>query len=253
MSPVLLKNGFSKQLIRLLEGYAVRTTNCVATVAIEHQRYLQKQYHKPIHYIPNGVTINPPSQPNKLLTWGLSPHQYLLYVGRLSPEKGCHYLIQAFNSLKTNLKLVIAGDASNESQYANQLKKMANTNVMFLGHVSGEFINELYSNAQLYIIPSDSEGLSISLLEAMSYGCCVLASSIKENQDVISDCGVLFEHGNVEMLLEKMHHLLNNQGLRQELGLKAKAHITKSYNWDDISCNYEKMYQDISFSASNGC
>ena len=238
-------NSVEKLLINWLEKFSVRIPARVVAVAKEHQRYLENKHCISISHIPNGVTVKPPLKPKKLFSWGLEPQSYLLYVGRLSSEKGCHYLIEAFKRLNTRNKLVIAGDATNESNYLKYLKEGCNSRILFLGHVSNDILAELYSNALLYILPSDSEGLSISLLEAMSYGCCVLTSSIKENLDVVSGCGETFEAGNVDMLTLKMQQLLENSSLRGALGHRARDLVAESYNWDDICCSYETLYQEI--------
>ncbi len=233
-----------KGLIKGIECFASRIPTRVVAVAKQHQSYLQKEYGKKVYHIPNGVHIMPSKAPNKILALGLIRNNFILYAGRLSPEKGCHNLIDAYNKIKTEVKLVIAG-ASNDESYFKVLKNKANKNIIFLGHVSTDILAELYSNALVYILPSESEGLSISLLEAMSYGCCVLTSSITENLDVIADCGIAFEPGNVEMLSNKLNLLLKDRALIDILGCKALDRVKRLFNWDDVCEEYQKLYRDV--------
>jgi len=121
--------------------------------------------------------------------YGLSGNDYILFLGRLVPEKGLRYLIEAFKQVKTDKKLVIAGDASDTDSFVHEIKDMAKDDkrIIFTGFVQGRILQELYSNAYVYVLPSDLEGMPLSLLEAMSYGNCCLVSNIPECTDVVED------------------------------------------------------------------
>lgn len=239
-------NSVEKTAIKAFEYFAVHTPNCVVAVSKHHQQYLQTNYKTSVHHIPNGVNVAPRVAAARILDLGLVPDSYILYVGRLSPEKGPHYLINAFKKLKTTKKLVIAGDSPDQHEYIKSLKgNPLHERVLFLGHVPSALLSELYSNASIYVLPSDSEGLSISLLKAMSYGCCVVTSAIQENLDVISDCGLSFELGNVDMLSKTLNSLLHDPQIRKDMGQRARDHAQKLYNWDDICLGYEKLYKNL--------
>jgi glycosyltransferase involved in cell wall biosynthesis len=233
--------------IRAFEYLAIHASSCVVSVARQHQEHLQTEYGKNIYYVPNGVNIGQKIVPHAILNLGLLPDNYILYVGRLSPEKGCHFLLNAFKHLKTKQHLVIAGDAPHNQDYIRSLKDNADDRVLFLGHVSSDLLYELYSNASIYVLPSESEGLSISLLEAMSYGCCVVTSDIKENLDVILDCGLFFEFGNVDALSKTLNSLLQDYPLRKSMGQKAREHVARHYNWDTICTKYEELYNKLAY------
>jgi glycosyltransferase involved in cell wall biosynthesis len=238
-------NIVEKKAIKLIERFAVFTPNIVVAVAKQHQAYLNTKYGKNVYHIPNGVNVFPIAAAEKILDLELVPDGYILYVGRLSPEKGIHFLINAFNRIKTNKKLVIAGGSQNDN-YIKSLKNLANDLVLFLGHVtSSDLLSELYSNASIYVLPSESEGLSISLIEAMSYGCCVVTSAIKENIDVILDCGLSFESGNEIMLSKILNVLLQDPLMRKIMGQKAKKRAHKFFNWDDICAKYDNLYKNM--------
>lgn len=129
------------------------------------------------------------------MKFNLVKDDYILYVGRLVPEKGLEYLIKAFKMIKTSKKLVIAGGASDTNEFEQRLRYLSDTNenIIFTGFVQGEILEELYSNAYIYVLPSDLEGMPLSLLEAMSYGNCCMVSDIEECSSVIQENGITFK------------------------------------------------------------
>ena len=175
--------------------------------------------------------------------WNLEKNDYILYLGRIVPEKGIHYLIEAYNSISTSKKLVIAGGSSDTSDYMKNISKLVegNENIILTGFVQGEILEELYSNAYIYCLPSDLEGMPLSLLEAMSYGNACLVSDIEECSDVIEDCGVTFRAGDVSDLADKLNMLCTNS-IVSELKSKAADYITEKYNWDDVVGKTIELY-----------
>ena len=150
------------------------------------------------------------------------------------PEKGISYLLEAWKAVRTKKKLVIAGGSSDSDEYMNELKGLAGERVIFTGFQQGEALAELYTNAYLYCLPSDLEGMPLSLLEAMSYGNCCLVSNIPECAEVVEEKAVLFEKGNVADLENKLQDLLDDE--KKVLDYKAEAadFILSKYNWDNI-------------------
>ena len=147
-------------------------------------------YGRETHFIPNGVN-RPEIREAKLITdkFGLKKDSYILFLGRLVPEKGIRYLVEAFKNVKTDKKLVIAGGSSDTDSFMGELKELAkgDDRILFTGFVQGAMLEELYSNAYIYTLPSDLEGMPLSLLEAMSYGNCCLVSDIPECAEVVED------------------------------------------------------------------
>ncbi len=154
------------------------------------QDYFKKTYGRETHFIPNGVN-RPQIREAKLITdhFGLEKDSYILFLGRLVPEKGIRYLVEAFKNVKTDKKLVIAGGSSDTDSFMEELKELAkgDDRILFTGFVQGAMLDELYSNAYIYTLPSDLEGMPLSLLEAMSYGNCCLVSDIPECAEVVED------------------------------------------------------------------
>lgn len=206
------------------------------------REYFWQKHDVTVTYIPNGTVLPHIRKANKIMEMGLRPESYILFVGRLVPEKGCHYLIDAYNKLDTDVSLVIAGGTSFSTEYVDRLHSMADDRTRFLGYVYGDTLDELYSNARLFVLPSDIEGLPIALLEAMSFGKCCLTSDIPENLEVIGNCGATFRRGDVDDLAEKMRGLVADPRRCDALGDHARRHVLETYDWDGVTLHTEAIY-----------
>ena len=176
----------------------------------------------------------------------MEKYSYFLYLGRLVPEKGEHYLIKAFHNVKTEKKLVIAGGASDTAAYMEQLKELVagDERIVFTGFVQGRRLQELYSNAYVYVLPSDLEGMPLSLLEAMSYGNCCLTSDIPECAEVIGNHGVTFQKSNVEDLQLQLQKLCDQQQMVLDYKRRASDYICRKYDWDVIVQQTLYLYEN---------
>lgn len=229
--------GFATKYIKFGEKMAAKYADEIIVLSKNVQNYFKKEYNRNTRFIPNGVN-NPIIEKTNIIKkkYGLKKNNYILFLGRLVPEKGVHYLIEAFNSIKTNKKLVIAGGSSDTDSYFQELKDKAkdNANIIFTGFVQGKELEELYSNAYIYCLPSDLEGMPLSLLEAMSYGNCCLTSDIEECATVIEDKGITFKKGNVESLTKELQNLCDNPNEVKDYQREAQSYILQKYNWDDV-------------------
>jgi Glycosyltransferase len=226
---------FASWYIRTGEKNAVRYADRIIVLSKEMQEYFLKTYGRDTVYIPNGV--NKPekkdvSEIEKL--WGLHKDSYVLFLGRLVPEKGVHYLLEAWKSIKTEKKLVITGGSSDTSEYIRTLKEKAGDDVLFTGFQQGRVLEELYSNAYVYVLPSDLEGMPLSLMEAMSYGNCCLVSGIEECTQVTGNHAVVFEKGNISVLKEKLQDLIDHPDEVNRLRDTASEYVCGKYNWNDV-------------------
>lgn len=195
--------------------------------------------------IPSGVAIIPAPKPHEILALGLRPGEYLLSAGRLTPEKGLHYLLEAFRLVDTHRRLVIAGDCPNGSSYAAKLRDMADERVLFTGYVTGRLLQELFAHAYLYCQPSENEGLPMAVLEAMSYGRCVLASDIPPHREALAGHGRTFTSRDVVDLASKLQRLLQDRGEVERIGRAAQAHVTVNRTWNTTTDGYERLYTEI--------
>lgn len=240
------KGGFGSKYIHYGEKCAVKRADEIIVLSRGVQRYFQEMYGRKTQYIPNGVT-RPEVKKAKLVKdkFGLERDSYILFLGRIVPEKGEHYLIEAFKNIKTDKKLVIAGGISDSDGYMKKLKGLAgeDNRIIFVGFVQGQILDEFYSNAYVYVLPSDLEGMPLSLLEAMSYGNCCLVSDISECAEVVEDKAVLFEKGNIRDLEEKLQKLIDKPELVRFYRSTAADFICKKYNWDNVVEKTLRLYK----------
>lgn len=210
------------------------------------RRYFKETYGREAVFIPNGVDTKE-ALPASVIKekWNLEKDSYLLYLGRLVTEKRPELLIEAFRVLETNKRLVIAGGSSDTLAYEKELRAAAqgDNRIVFTGFVNGEPLAELYSNCYAYVLPSDVEGMPMSLLEAMAYGCCCVTSDISECADVLAGNGVTFEKGSADSLRAALRGLLADAGRAGALGAAAKAHVEKTYNWDSVVERTLELYR----------
>ncbi|MFY9561151.1 MAG: glycosyltransferase family 4 protein [Terriglobales bacterium] len=209
------------------------------------QHYYRERYGRETVYIPNGANLTPRRPPKRLAEWGLLPHNYVLYLGRFSPEKNCHLLIGAFEGIATEMKLVLAGGSSHSDDYVEGLRHHQSEQIRLLPWVSGEDLDELLSNAALFVLPSDLEGLSLALLDAMAAGVCVLTSDIPENKEVVEGAGFTFRRGDQSDLARVLDVLLRNPGLRREMAAKAEQRIRAQYLWPGIARSIDNAYYEV--------
>lgn len=231
------KNGFGSKYIKLGEKAAVRCADEIIVLSKGMQDYFREAYGRETRVIPNGVVSPKILEANIIRTeFGLEKDSYILYLGRLVPEKGEHYLIEAFKKVQTDKKLVIAGGESDTVEYMEKLKKLANGDerIIFTGFVQGQLLEELYSGAYVYCLPSDLEGMPLSLLEAMSYHNCCLVSDIAECTEVVEDKAMIFRKGDVADLREKLQMLCDDGKLVEKYKDEAADFICGKYSWDDV-------------------
>lgn len=232
--------------IMLGEKCAVRFADEVIVLSKGVQDYFQKTYGRKTRFIPNGVNRPKLHEANLIRKkYGLEKDGYILFLARLVPEKGLNYLIQAYRQVQTDKKLVIAGGTSDTDQFVKELKALAagDDRILFTGFVRGQMLEELYSNAYLYTLPSDLEGMPLSLLEAMSYGNCCLVSDIAECTEVVEDKAMVFHRGDVEDLSEKLQTACDREDLVQGYKKNAAGFICGKYDWDEVATETVRLYE----------
>jgi glycosyltransferase involved in cell wall biosynthesis len=179
------------------------------------------------------------------MEWGIAPGNYVLFLGRFSPEKGCHLLVNAFEQLETDVRLVMAGASSYCDEYSRELRAHASDRIRMLDWVCGETLDELLTNAMIFALPSDLEGLSLALLDAMGAGRCVLTSDVPENCEVVDGAGFTFQRGNASDLADRLRFLISNPAVREAAGRTARRRIEEGYEWAKVAADTEKAYFDI--------
>lgn len=241
------QSGFGSKFIRQGEKNAVRYADEIIVLSKGVQDYFKETYDRETHFIPNGVN-RPQIRKANLITekFGLKKDSYILFLGRLVPEKGIRYLVEAFKNVKTDKKLVIAGGSSDTDSFMEELKELAkdDNRILFTGFVQGAMLDELYSNAYIYTLPSDLEGMPLSLLEAMSYGNCCLVSDIPECAEVVEDKALIFKKADVQDLQEKLQDACDHPERVDAHKKQAADFICKKYNWDEVVKETMKLYRN---------
>jgi glycosyltransferase involved in cell wall biosynthesis len=231
--------------LKLGEQASVKLPNATMVVS----RTLKQRYRE-VHgveafYVPNGGVLRERGDPGRLAEWGIKPQNYILFLGRFSPEKGCHLLVEAFEQLDTDVKLVMAGASSYCDDYSRRLRQHAGERICILDWVSGETLDALVTNAMLFVLPSDMEGLSLALLDAMGAGVCCVASDVPENRELVDGAGFTFERGNAADLAERLRFLIANPAVRQAAGKTAKNRVRDHYQWHTIAAEIEAAYFEM--------
>lgn len=236
---------FASFVIKFGEKMAAKYADEVIVLSKNVQDYFKDTYGRNTVFIPNGID-RPEKRKAELITekYGLEENGYFLFLARIVPEKGAHYLIEAFRSIDTDKKLVIAGGSSQAFDYMEKIHRMAaeDDRVIMTDFVQGQILEELYSNAYAFVLPSDVEGMALSLLEAMSYGNCCLVSDISENTEVTEDKALVFEKGNISDLKNKLEYMLQNPEKVEEYKKQSSDYICGKYNWDDVVGQTVEIY-----------
>ena len=235
----------AKMMLRLGEYCGGRFGNQVIVISRVIADIIRTRCSRESNLVYNGVPIPEKSESTSFLTKiGVTPGKYVLAVSRFVPEKGLDILIRAFRNVEGDYKLVIAGDADHESEYSRELKAMIaeDTRVISTGYITGEPLNQVFSNARLFVLPSFHEGLPIALLEAMSYGLSVLVSDIPANMEVDLAPERYFRCGDETDLTTRMKALLK-QELTEVEKRDMRLQIAEKYNWLKIAEQTVEVYR----------
>jgi glycosyltransferase involved in cell wall biosynthesis len=243
---------FAKAFFKLADATAVFFPHKTTSVSLVQKSYYENRFGKKVVYIPTGVNAAQRRKPQWILKQGLKPGHYIFFAARLVAEKGAHYLVDAFRYVETDMKLVIAGDAGHEKKYKALLKRKAegDQRIIFPGYLTGRALEELFSNAYLFCLPSTIEGLPIALLEAMSYGNCCLTSDIPENIEAIKEHGYTFKNRDIEDLKRVLTELIEHPEKIKAMRSSARDYVLRNYSWDAITDQMEALYLSLFSSTS---
>ncbi len=236
----------AKIYLKSCEYFATIFSNVIiADSKVIQRRYLQEYNTKTI-FIPYGANITRVLKAEFLRRFNLEKDKYILFVGRLVPENCAHTLIEAFNQIKTDLKLVIIGDAPYSGSYKKNLKTMSDNRTVFTGYLFGDGYKTLSSNAYFFVLPSGIQGTRPVLLDQLGFGNCVLVRNSAANIEVIKDAGISFK-GDKDIwdLKDKMELLIKNPQIVYRYRKRAVKRIEEQYLWDDIVDQYEELFWQI--------
>ena len=235
----------ARAALRVAEWTSATFPNRTIVVSRQLLRHYRSRHNQECSYVPNGTKLRERLKGTALDGFGLEPGRYVLFAGRFSPEKNCHLLIEAFEKLQTTMKLILAGGSSHTDGYVRRIRHHESDRIKFLDWLSGIALEELLTNAALFVLPSDMEGMSLALLDAMGAGVCVLASDIPENLETIGGAGFTFKRGDVEDLRSMLEVLLSNENLRTNAGRLAQERIRQNYLWGTVAEEISSVYQSL--------
>jgi len=231
----------ARGFLRRSAEYGVRASDAMVTDTPPAHEFYLKEMGRDTTYIPYGANAAPASGTGALDRLGLTPGRYVLFVGRLIPEKGVHYLIEAFEKLPTDHRLVIVGEDPYEHDYVQSLKSTQDERIQFPGYVFGEGFHQLMRHCRVYVQPSDVEGTSPVLLTAMAQGRPVVVNGIPENRATIGDAGLWFPPGDVEALRAILADVLEDEPRLAELGRQAADRARAHFDWERITDSFEDL------------
>lgn len=246
--------GFATRYLKFGERMAAKHADELIVLSRNMQEYFQTTYRRATHLIANGIDAVEPKAPEIIAEkYGLDVHSYILYLARLTPEKGLDYLLDAYAALDTDKPLIIAGRCEPSTEYIESVKAKAakDPRVRLIGFVEGDELRELYSNCFVYVLPSDVEGMPISLLEAIGFRARCVISDIPENTEVAGSYAHPFAHGSAQALHDVLAALLAQEPLyasnfrsdRTPEGVeRTVAEIVARHCWDTIADETLALY-----------
>jgi glycosyltransferase involved in cell wall biosynthesis len=236
-----------RTFLRFSEWASVHVPHALTVVSRTQKSYLRQRYGIDATFIPPGVTPVSAAPPDEIKKLGLKGGDYILFAARLEREKGLHYLIEAYRKLAPGMKLVVAGDNLLDDTYKREMHALAagHPGIVFTGFATGRLLQELFSNCYLFVLPSELEGLPIAVLEAMSYGCACLVSDIPESLEAVDGRAVTFRSRDPRDLARQLSHLIDSPKQVKAIGRAARAHVTRSYDWDEVALDLEALYRSV--------
>jgi len=246
---------FARLMLRLGELAACRLPDKTIVVSKTLLEYARETYGADPIYIPNGVNILDKENKNELIKkFDLETNKYFIMVSRLVEHKGQKTLIEAWKKARAaqpklfrDLKLVIVGGGSFTDDYVKEVKKIScgDNSIVLTGEQTGEILQALFANAYAAVHPSRLEGLPIAVLEAMSYGKCVLASDIPEHLEITHNHGLAFKVGDTDDLAKNLIMMAEAPELVDHVGTEAVVFVKNNFSWNEIAERTEMLYRQI--------
>ena len=239
-------NRAARVYLRWTERNAPRFADATITDSRSVQTLYRNEYGVETHFIPYGSDMEGEDTGEHLVGLGLEPGRYILFVGRLVPENNAHVLVEAFEGLDTDLKLVIVGDAPYMEEYHAALHATKDERVVFAGYVFGDGYRELSRNAALFVAPTEVGSTHPVIVEAMAAGNCVVVNDYEPNLETIGDAGVSYPGAEGAVGLRRvMAELLDDPERRERFRGLARERARTVYSWDAVTEAYERLARDV--------
>jgi glycosyltransferase involved in cell wall biosynthesis len=236
---------YGKLFYKVSNYLTAHVPNGVVFDNIYTKEYFEKKFHRQYYFVPYGAEVKePPPQSSILEKIGISSGEYFLFIGRFIPDKGVHLLIQAFENVKTEKKLVLVGGSPNQGEYEKKIRSTSDKRIIFAGFVYGDDTNFLIKNAFIYVQPSLIEGLSPVILTVMGLGTPLICSDIDENKFITRENATHFESGNIVSLTEQINYSINNIDKLKKIAKIGRDDILNRFKWDSITSQYVELFKN---------
>jgi len=238
-------NKLGRWYYQVSEWLATFLPNEVVTDSLFIQKYYLEKFKKESTFIPYGAPTEKEKTTEILKKYNVKPGKYILYVSRLEPENNAHVVVEAFEKVKTDMPLVVVGDAPYNSKYIQKLKRTKDPRIIFTGYVFGEGYREFQSHAYLYVQATEVGGTHPALLEGMGFGNCVVANDVPEHREVLQEAGIYFDAKQVDTLQQQLQFLIDNPSVVEAHRKKSIQRILEAYTWDRITDSYENLFMKM--------
>lgn len=238
-------NWAGKAFYKISEFLATFLPTAIVSDAREVQQYYQEKFQKASTYIPYGAPETPVETRDILEQLGLRGRDYVLYVSRMEPENNAHRVVEAFERVRSDLKLIMVGDAPYATDYIKELRTTKDARIIFTGYVFGQGYRELQQNAYCYIQATEVGGTHPALLEGMGYGNCILANDVPEHHEVLADAGLYFTTREPDSLRQQLQYLLDHPDVVEKYREIVKRRVHRHYSWDKVTSDYEKLFTKV--------
>ncbi len=236
----------AKKYLQWTERIAGKTANVVVTDSRAVQRFYREHYGTETTYIAYGASAQKRPPGTALQKFGLEPRRYILFVGRLVPENAPHHLIDAFDDLDTDMKVVIVGDAPYAEEYIASIRSTDDPRIVFTGYQFGEAYQELSSHAYAFVETSGVGGTHPALVEQMAFGNCVVVNDTEENLETIGDAGLSYHSADGgKSLRQVLADLLSHPEKVEAYRAKAAERAAQVYDWERVTDAYESLFLDM--------
>lgn len=236
----------ARTYLRIAERFAARLPHCIVADSNVIRDYYRARYGRESRFVAYGADRIPRGTHQELLEpLGVEPGKYFLFVSRMEPENNAHLVVDAFERVKTDMALMMVGDAPFADEYIARLKRTQDARIKFPGAIYGAAYDALRANAYVYVNAMEVGGTHPAILEAMGAGNCVLVSDIAYNTEAVADAGAHFKNRDADDLAEKMQDLADHPEEVRRLGKAAAERAELCYDWEKITDDYERCFEEI--------
>jgi glycosyltransferase involved in cell wall biosynthesis len=235
-------NALGRSWYRLSERLSTFCPNQVVSDAATIRDYYRSRYGKETVFIPYGAEVGRLATTAALERLGLESRRYFLYVSRMEPENNALMVREAFESVDTDLKLALVGDAPYAQDYIRRVRDTRDPRIIIPGAIYGRAYHELLSHCFAYIHATEVGGTHPALIEAMGRGALTLYLLTEENREVAGDAGIAFTTD----LAERMRQVLTlSEEEREQWRSRAARRVAERYSWETVTSAYESLLRSL--------